>query len=149
MTGFQPTDPEFEARIRAEFAAQGAMTALGMTLSAVEPGRVVIEFPMSPAVTQQNGYVHGGVTTTAMDSACGFAAISLIPDHALMLTAEFKVNLLSPAAGEHFVAEGRVLKPGRQLIVTQGSLYAPGQADKPMAIMTATMMVMANARDRT
>ncbi|MBV6633693.1 MAG: PaaI family thioesterase [Alphaproteobacteria bacterium] len=146
MTVFEPKDPDYAARVQAEFDAQGAMAALGMTLTTLEPGRVVIGFPMSSAVTQQNGYVHGGVTTTAMDSACGFAAISLIPDHALMLTAEFKVNLLSPAAGEQFVAEGKVLKPGRQLIVTQGSLYAPGQADKPMAIMTATMMVLAHAR---
>ena len=143
MTGFTPQDPDFVARVTAEFNAQGVMARLGMKLDLVEPGKVVISFPMSAHVTQQNGFVHAGVSTTALDSACGFAGISLLPNTAQILTAEFKTNLLRPAAGERFIAEGTVIKPGRNLMVAQGVLYNAEQGpSRQIAIMTATLMVL-------
>jgi len=119
------------------------MKAFGMTLEAVEPGRVVIGFPISEAVTQQNGYLHAGVSAAAMDSACGFAGISLIPKEAYLLTVEFKVNLMSPARGQYFIAEGKVVKAGRNITVAEGWLYVRDKGqDKPVAMMVATLMTL-------
>lgn len=143
IPGFEPRDPDFVRRITDEFNRQGAMATLGLSLESVEPGRVLIHLPMSPAVTQQNGYVHAGVSATALDSACGFAGISLIPPEAFLLTIEFKLNLFSPARGDLFIAEGRVLKPGRSVTVTEGRLYTPERGhDRPVATMTATLMTL-------
>lgn len=135
---------DFEERVRASFARQNAMTTIGAELTVVRPGTVEIEMPFSAALTQQHGFLHAGVISTALDSACGYAAFSLIPENAAVLTIEFKVNMLAPGRGERFLFRGSVTKPGRTIIVADGQAYAysaEGEA-KLVATMTGTMMVV-------
>ena len=116
----EPRDPQFAQRVRESFVRQGAMHTLGARLALLEPGAVDIELDWSQALTQQHGFLHAGMVSTALDSACGFAAFTLMPDDAAVLTIEFKINLLAPAQGESFRMEGRVRKPGRTITVCEG-----------------------------
>ncbi|MGN6535772.1 MAG: PaaI family thioesterase [Mesorhizobium sp.] len=136
--------PDYEERVRASFARQRAMATIGAELTLVTPGIVEIEMPYSEALTQQHGFLHAGVISTALDSACGYAAFSLMPEDAAVLTIEFKVNLLAPGRGERFLFRGSVTKPGRTIIVADGQAYAiaaDGEA-KLIATMTGTMMTV-------
>ena len=138
-----PQDPGFEARVRANFARQEVMATLGITIAEITPGRVVLEMAFRDDLVQQHGFLHAGVVTTALDSACGYAAFSLMPETAEVLTVEFKSNFLRPAAGERFRFVGEVLKPGRSLMVCEGSAFALSDgAAREISKMTATMMVM-------
>jgi uncharacterized protein (TIGR00369 family) len=138
-----PKDPDFEARVRASFAKQGLMATLGARLSRVEPGAVEIELPVSPAVSQQHGFVHAGGVAAVADSAAGYAALSLMPPGAGVLTAEFKINLVAPAAGEAILARGRVLKAGRTLTLAQAEVVARQDGrEKLVAFLTATVMTV-------
>ncbi len=138
-----PAASAIEQRIRGAFARQGIMTTIGASLVAVREGEVEIALPYSAALTQQHGFVHGGVVTTIVDSACGFAALSMMPAEAAVLTIEFKVNLLSPAKGERLRAVGRVVRPGRTLMVCIGEVFAEEAGrSKQVALMTTTMMVV-------
>jgi uncharacterized protein (TIGR00369 family) len=138
-----PVASAIEQRIRGAFARQGIMTTIGASLVAVREGEVEIALPYSAALTQQHGFVHGGVVTTIVDSACGFAALSMMPAEAAVLTIEFKVNLLSPAKGERLRAVGRVVRPGRTLMVCLGEVFAEEAGrSKQVALMTTTMMVV-------
>lgn len=140
---FVPRDPDYDARVRDSFARQNAMATLGITIHALEPGRVTLAMPYDAALTQQHGFLHAGVVSTALDSACGYAAFSLMQADAAVLTAEFKINLLAPAAGERFLFRGVVLKPGRTLTVAEGRAFAlDGGAEKLIASMTATLMTL-------
>jgi uncharacterized protein (TIGR00369 family) len=117
------------------------MQLIGATLSRVEPGMVDISLPFREDLTQQNGFIHAGIITTIADSACGYAAYTLMPAGASVLSVEYKVNLLRPAAGESFVAEGRVIKPGNTLTVTRADVYAQtGERTTLVATMLATMI---------
>jgi len=119
------------------------METIGATLSRVEAGEVEIGLPYRADLTQQDGYLHAGIVTTIVDSACGYAAFTLMPADAAVLSVEFKLNLLSPARGERFVARARVLKPGRTLTVCAGDVFAVTGADeKLIATMLATMMAL-------
>lgn len=136
----QPRDPDFEQRIRAGFAAQKVMGHLGAQLARVEPGEVDIEMPYDERFTQQNGFLHAGIVTTLADSACGFAAASLMPAGSDVLAVEFKTNFVRPAAGERFVARGHVVKSGRTLTVCRGEVLAVADGEeKVVAAMQATM----------
>ncbi|BCH26360.1 thioesterase superfamily protein [Mesorhizobium sp. L-8-10] len=140
----QTPDPDFEERVRSSFARQKAMETIGAELTVVTPGTVEIEMPYSAALTQQHGFLHAGVISTALDSACGYAAFSMMPANAAVLTIEFKVNLLAPGRGERFLFRGSVTKPGRTIIVADGQAYAfaaDGEA-KLIATMTGTMMTI-------
>jgi len=110
-------DPQAEARCRASFARQQAMVTIGATVETVKAGEVALAMPFSERFTQQHGFIHAGIVTMLCDTACGFAALSLMPEDAAVLTTEFKVNLLSPAKGERFIAHGRVVRPGKKLMV--------------------------------
>ncbi|WEX09121.1 PaaI family thioesterase [Chelativorans sp. AA-79] len=135
---------DFEARVRASFARQKAMATIGAELTLVTPGTVEIEMPHSESFTQQHGFLHAGVISMALDAACGYAAYSLMPADAGVLTIEFKVNLLAPGRGERFLFRGSVTKPGRTIIVADGQAYAydrEGEA-KLIATMTGTMMTV-------
>jgi uncharacterized protein (TIGR00369 family) len=142
-----PRDPDFEQRVRASYARQAAMATLGATLAHVAPGHVVIELPFRKELTQQHGFLHAGVVTSVMDSACGYAALSLMERDAAVLSVEFKVNLLAPAHGERFRASGRVVRAGRTLTVVAGELRVVEAAGEGalVAMMTGTMMAV---RDR-
>jgi uncharacterized protein (TIGR00369 family) len=140
----QPNPADVEARVRASFARQKMMATIGAELTLVTPGIVEIEMPYTDALTQQHGFLHAGVISTALDSACGYAAFSLMPDDAAVLTIEFKVNLLAPGRGERFLFRGTVTKPGRTIVVADGQAYAysaEGDA-KLIATMTGTMMTI-------
>ncbi len=143
-SALQPQDPHFEARVRASFARQAAMDTIGARLGEVGPGRVVVELPFSQHITQQHGFIHGGIVAAALDSACGYAASTLMPAEAGVLTIEFKVNLMAPAQGRSFRMVGEVLKPGRTISVTEARAYALGDdgREKLIASMNATMMVV-------
>jgi len=143
MSAFQPTDPNFAARVRASFAKQGVMATFGARLSKVEPGEVVIEFPFSLALSQHNGYIHAGVMTTVVDSACGYAAYTLMPADADVLSIEYKVNFMSPAVGESFKGVGKVVKAGRTITVCSGDVIAVANGtEKVVATMLATMIAV-------
>ena len=145
MATFQPGDPAYESRVRASFARQSMMTVLGASLERVAPGEVDIRLPFRADLTQQHGFLHAGVTTTIADSACGYAALSLMPPGAAVLTVEFKVNLMAPAAGQVFVARGRVLKAGRTLTTCAGDVFAvDGGEEKHLLAMLGTIMTVQN-----
>ena len=145
MAPFQPGDPAYESRVRASFARQSMMTVLGASLERVAPGEVDIRLPFRADLTQQHGFLHAGVTTTIADSACGYAALSLMPPGAAVLTVEFKVNLMAPAAGQLFVARGRVLKAGRTLTTCSGDVFAvDGGEEKHVLAMLGTIMTVQN-----
>ena len=143
MGNFEAVDPEFEARVRAGFEGQRLMRTLRAELASVAPGEVRIEMPFDEAFTQQDGFMHAGVVTAIVDSACGFAAYTLMRPESRVLSVEFKVNLLRPAAGDRFAATGRVIKAGRTLTVCTGEVTALAQSEeKLIAAMQATMMTV-------
>jgi uncharacterized protein (TIGR00369 family) len=136
-------DPQVERRVRESFARQVAMSTIGATIAAVRAGQVEIVLPFSDALTQQHGFIHAGVVAMIVDTACGYAALTVMPADAAVLTTEFKLNLLSPAKGERLRAVGRVVRPGRKLVVCLGDVYAEeGAQAKQVALMTASMMVV-------
>lgn len=143
MIPFKPADPEFGARVRASFARQAMMKTLGATLERVAPGEVDVRLPFRADLTQQHGFLHAGAMTTAVDSACGYAALSLMPAGAAVLTVEFKVNLMAPGKGESIVARGRVLRAGRTLTTCAGDAFAvAGGEEKLVLTMLATIMTV-------
>jgi len=130
-------------RVRASFAKQQVMATIGATLERVDRGEVTIAMPPNPSLTQQHGYLHAGIIATIADSACGYAALSLMPDDAAVLSIEFKTNMLAPAHGERFIARGKVIKPGRTIMVCDATVHAVRSgAEKLIATMTGTMMVV-------
>ena len=133
--------PETEQRVRESFAQQGLISTLNGKLTLLEPGRANIQMPFDERFTQQDGFLHAGVVTTLMDSACGYAAYTLMPENSRVLSVEFKVNFLYPAQGKFFRAEGQVIKPGKTLTICEGKLFASqnGQ-EKLVAVMQATMI---------
>ncbi len=142
-----PADPNYEARVRASFAKQQFMVTLGANLASVQPGEVCIELPFRADLTQQHGFLHAGVVTSVIDSACGYAALTLMPPDRAVLSVEFKVNLIAPAQGATFQARGRVVRAGRTLTVCTGDLRVVG-SDSVVAMMQATMMAVEGRTDR-
>jgi uncharacterized protein (TIGR00369 family) len=141
MTNFQSSDPDFESRVRTSFAAQKFMATLGAEVSHIAPGEITIELPFSDHLTQQDGFLHAGVVTSIADSACGYAAFTLMPEGASVLSVEFKVNMISPSVGERFIARALVLKPGRTLTVCRADVFAVKDgAEKLVLAMQATMI---------
>ena len=139
-------DPEFEQRVRDSFVRQQFMKTLGATLELVRPGEVLIALPFNAALTQQHGFLHAGVVASVVDSACGYAALSLMDPGAGVMSVEFKVNMLAPAAGNRFVALGRVVKSGRTITVCHGELRAvQAEGEVLVAVMQGTMLAV---RDR-
>ena len=140
---FEPRDPAFASRVRESFRKQRAMHTLGARLARVAPGEVDVELPFREELTQQHGFLHAGVVTTVLDSACGYAAFSLMPSEAGVLSIEFKTNLLAPAAGDLLVARGRVVRAGRTITVCEGdALMVTGGEERHLATMLATMMTV-------
>ena len=145
MQSFNPPDSEFESRVRDEFQRQQLMATIGAQMTKVVPGEVRIEMLFNQAWTQQHGYIHAAIITGIVDSACGFAAYTLMPADAGVLSVEFKVNFLSPAKGERFIAIGKVIKSGRTLTVCSGEVIAVEKGnEKLIATMQATMMTVSS-----
>jgi uncharacterized protein (TIGR00369 family) len=143
-----PAQPELlpaarDDNITSSFARQGLMRTFGAALARVERGEVEIAMPWSDGVTQQHGFFHGGAVGALADSACGYAALTMVGEGEAGLTAEYKINLLSPAQGERLIAVGRVLKPGRTLIVAQGDVFVEQQGRRKLvATMLMTLCVV-------
>jgi uncharacterized protein (TIGR00369 family) len=138
-----PRDPEFERRVRASFGRQRFMATLGATLDVVQPGEVHIGFTHRDDLTQQHGYLHAGVLAAVADSACGYAALSLMEPGTGVLSVEFKINMLAPAAGERFLAIGRVARSGRTITVCSGEVRVERDGGSAqVAMMQATMMAV-------
>ncbi len=150
MPTFEPADPDYAARVRASFARQLVMATLGATLRHVAPGEIEIEMPFRSDLSQQHGFLHAGSVTPIVDSACGYAAFSLMPADTGVLTIEYKVNFLAPASGSLMVARGRVIKPGRTVTVTTGEVYAiQDDQEKLVTLMQATIMTVRDRPDVT
>jgi len=148
MPRFEPRDPEFESKVRSSFAKQAAMQTLGAVMGKIEPGQVEIEMPFQAHLTQQHGFIHGGIVTSILDSACGYAAFSLSAPDSAVLTVEYKVNFVAPAKGERLVARGQVLRPGASITVCKGDVVAyDGGEEKLVTTMLMTMMILTNRPD--
>jgi uncharacterized protein (TIGR00369 family) len=139
-----PADPGFERRCRESFARQKAMALIGASLGTVEPGCVEVRLPFRDDLTQQKGYVHGGILGMIADTACGYSAFSLMPAGCSLVTVEYKINILSPARGA-LVAKGQVVKPGRTLTIARAEVYA--EDGKHIASMQQTLMMLPNTPD--
>ena len=148
MPNFEPRDPDFKARVRISFGRQTAMRTLGAVVNLVEPGEVEIEMPYRADLTQQHGFIHGGIVTAIVDSACGYAAFSLSAPDTAVLTVEYKVNFVASAKGERLVARGEVVRPGATVTVCKGNVlaYEDGE-EKLVATMLTTLMLMPNRPD--
>jgi len=143
MGELHPVDPHFEERVRSSFKKQGIMETVGARLVRIVPGEVEIEFPFSLSLSQHNGYIHAGVMTTVVDSACGYAAYTLMAPDADVLSIEYKINFMSPAIGESFKGVGRVVKAGRTITVCAGEVMAVSNGqEKVIAVMQATMITV-------
>ena len=140
-----PADPHFAARIHASFGRQKAMTLIGARLATVAPGLVEIALPFREDLTQQKGFIHGGVIGMIADTACGYAAYSLMPADSSLVTVEYKINILAPATAS-LTARGEVVKAGRTLTITRGEVYA--QDGTQIALMQQTLMMLAGRSDR-
>jgi len=140
---FEPKNPDYRSVATATFDNQPAMHSLGISIARLGPGEVDLAMPYASALTQQNGFIHAGVITAALDTACGIAAFTLMPADSDVLTVEFKTNLLAPARGERFVFRANVVKPGRTLTVCEAQAYAEHDgAENLIATMTGTLMAL-------
>ena len=136
-------DPHFAERVSASFARQNAMDLIQATLPVIEHGRTEIHLPHWAGVEQQHGFVHGGVVGMIADSAAGYAAMTMVLATDSVLTVEFKMNLVAPADGEKLIARGRVVRPGKTLIITQAEVFAVKDGRETLcALMQQTIMVM-------
>lgn len=142
MTSPHALPPAIEAQIRQSFAAQAMMATLGAALTALGPGTTQIEAPILPGSRQQHGYAHAGLTFAIGDSAAGYAALGIMPEGAEVLTTEMKIHLLAPARGQRLIARGRVVKPGRRLVIVQADVHAEDESGREthVALLTGTMM---------
>lgn len=145
---FSVADEKFETPVRESFSRQGLMQHLGAELVEVEPGQATIRVPFRGELTQQHNYFHAGVSGAIRDSACGYAAYTLMPENSSVLTVEYKINLIAPADGEELIARARVVRSGRTLKICTADVYArKGQAETHCATMLATMMCLAGKSD--
>ena len=142
--------PLIEQRVRESFSWQNVINTLNGKIAHISPGELHIEAPFDERFTQQDGFLHAGIVTTLVDSACGYAAYTLMPENSRVLSVEFKVNFLNPAQGERFRAEGRVIKSGKTISVCEGRFFAiqDGQ-EKLTAMMQATMICISAAVERS
>ncbi len=143
MPRFAPKNPDYRAVAAATFDRQQAMRTLRISIARLEAGEVDLSMPYSPDWTQQNGFVHAGIITAGLDSACGIAAFTLMPPGSDILTVEFKTNLLEPAKGERFAFRASVVKAGRTLTVCEARAFAEADGvESLIATMTGTLMAL-------
>lgn len=148
MTAFEPRFAGYAQKVRDSFDRQPAMATLGVSITDLAPGRITLEMPFHTDFTQQHGFLHAGIVTTALDSACGYAAFSLMAEDAAVLTVELKTSLMAPADGNHFLFRAQVLKPGRTLTFAEATAFAlKDGAERPVARMSATLMAVTGRTD--
>ncbi len=145
---FTAADAGYAERVRDSFARQPAMHLIGASITAIEPGYCEVTLPHKEGLTQQHGFIHGGITGMIADSAAGYAAFSLMPADCSPLTVEYKINMLNPAHGQTLVARARVIKSGKTLVITQGDVFAVKDgSEKLCATMQQTLIVMRGVAD--
>jgi uncharacterized protein (TIGR00369 family) len=143
MPGFAPKNPDYRAVATATFDRQQAMRTLGISIERLAPGEIELAMPYRADLTQQNGFIHAGIITAALDSACGIAAFTLMPADSDILTVEFKTNLLAPAMGQRFAFRASVVKPGRTLTVCEARAFAwHDDVETLIATMTGTLIAL-------
>lgn len=148
-TRFEAQDPEFKLRVEEGFARQGLMKHLGAELVSLQPGGAEIRVPFRSELTQQHDYFHAGVTGAIADSACGYAAYTLMAADSSVLTVEYKMNLLAPADGDELIARARVVRSGKTLKICSADVFVlKGGAENHCATMLSTIMCMAGKADR-
>ncbi|WP_296410134.1 PaaI family thioesterase [Zoogloea sp.] len=146
---FHPRDPDYVGRVRASFNLQQAMRLIGAHLAVVEPGYTEIHLPYRQEITQQHGFIHGGVVGMIADSAAGYAANTLTTADSSVLTVEYKLNLIAPADGERLVARGEVIRSGRTLIITRAEVFAIKAEQWTLcAVMQQTIMAMHGRKEK-
>ncbi len=143
---YKAQDPHFAERVRASFARQQAMTLIGASMAVVEAGYTEIHLPHNPEITQQHGYIHGGVVGMIADSAAGYAASTLTAAEVGVLTVEYKLNLLAPAEGQLLIAEGSVVRYGRTLIVTRADVFAVSHGRKTLCALMQQTIITAHGK---
>lgn len=144
---YKVLDPNYEPKARKSFADQGVMRLIGATMRTISPGHCIIDLPFNEDLTQQDGFFHAGVTSTIADSAGGYAALTLMPADSRILTVEFKINLLAPAAGIWLSAEANVIKSGKTLTVSNIDVFSHcGDARKLCAIMHQTAICISQPK---
>lgn len=149
MATFTPKVSDYAGRVAESFARQGIMGLIGAELTAVEPGFVEIRLPWRKDLTQQHGFFHAGVTSTIVDSAGGYAAYTLFPENSSVVTVEFKINLTAPAQGDVLIARGSVVRPGRNLTICTGEVFAStGDEETLCAMMQQTLMCLHDKPDQ-
>lgn len=138
----QPLDPIITRKITESFASQGLMTTLDARIDSMEAGRVMLRLPITDAISQQHGFAHAGASFALGDSAAGYAALTVMPPEAEVLTVEMKINLIAPAAGAYLIATGEVVKAGRRLIVARALVEAEQDTGtrKQVALLQGTMI---------
>jgi uncharacterized protein (TIGR00369 family) len=142
------SDPNYERRVRDSFSRQGLMKHLGARLAALKPGHAEIRAAHRDELTQQHGYFHAGVSGSLADSACGYAAYTLMPPDASVLTVEYKMNLLAPAEGEELIARARVVRSGKTLKICMADVFArKGEVETHCATVLATIMCLPGKSD--
>jgi uncharacterized protein (TIGR00369 family) len=141
-----PLDPDYATRIQGSFERQAFMAHLGACLELVAPGICDIAANYDPRLTQQHGYFHGGVMASLADSAAGYAAYSLFPASASVLTVEYKLNMLRPGRGTSVVARARVVKSGRTLTVVQADVYARDGATETLCLTSLQTLIRLDDR---
>ncbi len=149
MGKFSPRDPEYATRVRNSFRRQQIMAWIGAELTHIAPGHCEITLPCKPDLTQQHGYIHGGILGTIGDTAAGYAAYTLMPHDASVLTVEYKMNIMAPGDGERMIARGEVIRAGRTLVVARADVFAvkAGQ-ETHCASLLQTLMTMHGKSDR-
>lgn len=149
MANFKPEDNNFKVRVRNSFARQKMMETIQARLTRVKPGLVEIELPFQERLTQQHGFLHAGAVTTIADDACGYAALTLAPPRAAVLTIEYKINLLAPAVGEKLIARGHVTRQGQSITVCEADVFAQSEGNKKKLIakMVSTIMILQDRDD--
>ena len=134
-------DSGYKERVIESFSRQEMMKTINTSIIAIRPGEIELEFPYQSNLTQQHGFIHAGIVSTVLDTACGYAAFSLMPENSAVLTIEFKINFLSPAKGERFQAVAKVVKPGKNITVTNGELFSYSEGNRKLvATMAGTIM---------
>lgn len=147
---FEARDPDFERRVRDSFSRQQVMSFLGAVLDEVSPGHAQISLSYRSELSQQHGFFHGGIVGTIGDSAAGYAGYTLMPHDASVLTVEYKLNLMAPADGDRLIARGRVIRPGRNLVITQADVFVEKDGrEKQCGVLLQTLMCMHQRPDTT
>lgn len=142
VRNWQPRNPDYQSVVRESFVRQSMMTTLGVRIEHIAPGEIDLTAPFAPQFGQQNGFWHAGAISSLADSANGYAAFTLAPPESDVLAVEFKINLLAPALGDTFLAQGRVLRPGRTLTVCLAEVFGmAGEERTPIATMLSTIII--------